>query len=271
MADAELVRGAGPEGTVRVSSPGSKAGRGARRDSGLARRHAFHFPFDFMLAAGSSATVRWGPAQVAWDGGNTFHWLRPEDFDATDVVVVSRDGEELGQPQPGAAAAAGAAPVASLYSRAGATLGGWQGGGGNGAAAREDDPDAPLRAGAMCLVDPNGTVSHTIPLMAGGVGGVGASASSGASRSWRSWVSSPEAQSGGAGGGSSVGFMSPVPSPQPHMSLWNVTTAAALATPRRLAEKFGSTFEPSGRRWGSNRPLNTPLPEPRVPDSCILM
>jgi hypothetical protein len=47
-----------PEGVVVVRSP--KRGRGgrSRRDSLVARRHAFYFPFDFMLAAGSAATIR---------------------------------------------------------------------------------------------------------------------------------------------------------------------------------------------------------------------
>ena len=49
-----------PDGVVVVSSPKRQGSRGARsrRDSLVAKRHAFYFPFDFMLAAGSTSTIR---------------------------------------------------------------------------------------------------------------------------------------------------------------------------------------------------------------------
>jgi len=148
VADESLVEAAGPDGAlVVVQSPSRAAGNGGRRrNSDVARRHAFHFPFDFMLAAGSEATVRWGPELRDYGNGNCFHWLRPQDFDASDVVVVrslDSEGDDADDAAAGAAAGAG----------------------------DEDDPDAPLRRGALCLVDPNGGVSHTVPLMPDAGGG----------------------------------------------------------------------------------------------------
>jgi hypothetical protein len=53
---AERTQGEGGGGVV-VKSPGSSSSDN-RRDSLVKRRHAFVFPFDFMLAAGSDAVIR---------------------------------------------------------------------------------------------------------------------------------------------------------------------------------------------------------------------
>jgi len=356
-----------PEGVVVVSSPkrADKRGRGgggggerqsSRRDSLVARRHAFYFPFDFMLAAGSTATIRWGPTYTDYGDTNQFHWQRPEDFDASDVVVVTVAGE-TGEPDGvydnddgsggdddaahnggrNADYAVSAGPgggvtglgsflasAPSAHTSAAAALGGWGVNGGN------EDPDASLREGSMCLVDPNGVLTHTVPLMqqeippsgsrrslvhssmgtdrrgvasaaAGGVfgnagfgngaapearvgfncvggcgeggcgGGVGGFACSGGG--------------GGSGGRDGSGGDELVQRPRSRgdevaeaaaEGFWTSTAATALATPRRLAERFATANqlpEPSGRRWGpGGRDLQaTPLPEPAVPDGCGVM
>ena len=83
-------------------------------------RRVFAFDYDFMLAAGTTATVRWGPNELSYGDGNQFHWQRPQDFDRLDVSHGEDDGS---------------------------------------------DPDAPLRHGLLCLVDPNGVAANSVSLM----------------------------------------------------------------------------------------------------------
>jgi hypothetical protein len=258
---------------VRVESPARAKGGGGRgrRDSDVARRHAFHFPFDFLLAAGSCAVVKWGPERGPDAGdpdANTFRWQRPLDFDASDVVAIAfrpdggdDDGGGDGD-EGGGAAGAAVGGLGSPYSRAGARLGGWGGGGGD-----DDDPDAALKAGALCLVDPEGAVSHAVRLLPQEAlqeqpPPPGAASSGGAGRRRVTYAAGSLASPWASNG-------------SPEMtaeSFWQGAAAAAMATPRRLGERFAAAMEPSGRRWGhGGRPVTTPLPEPAVPDKCAVM
>jgi len=286
---------------VRVRSPAQGKGAGRRRDSDVARRHAFHFPFDFMLAAGSCAVVRWGPdyTPMSESDANTFNWQRPYDFDASDVVAVAlsdvdddEDGDVSGG-GVGAGSGEGMSGLSSPYSRAGARLGGW-----NAENAHEPDPDFALKTGALCLVDPEGAVTHAVRLSdsEGGEGGgdVDGNGSYGYGAQDHHFANNTASSSSSAGaaadyGGarrrrvsyaveSSSNDMSPwAASGSPYASeesFWHGAAAAAMATPRRLGERFAAAMEPSGRRWGGRnggRPITTPLPEPTVPDKCIIM
>lgn len=282
---------------VRVRSPAQGKGAGRRRDSDVARRHAFHFPFDFMLAAGSCAVVRWGPdyTPLSEADANTFAWQRPYDFDASDVVSVAINGieDEAGDGIRGGGHDEGMGGLSSPYSRAGARLGGW-----NTDTANDPDPDAALKAGALCLVDPEGAVTHAVRLLnpegGGDEHGIGGSDGYGVQDNhYANNASSSSSSTSGAaadyGGGarrrrvsyavdSSGNAMSPwAASGSPYASeesFWHGAAAAAMATPRRLGERFAAAMEPSGRRWGGRnggRPITTPLPEPAVPDKCVIM
>jgi len=294
---------------VRVRSPAQGKGAGRRRDSDVARRHAFHFPFDFMLAAGSCAVVRWGPeyTPLSEADANTFTWQRPYDFDASDVVSVAIHGidDEAGESSSSSSSGGGAGDLgagndepmgglSSPYSRAGARLGGW-----NTDTANDPDPDAALKAGALCLVDPEGAVTHAVRLLNpeggddeygnGGSDGYGAQDSHYANNASSSSSSSTYGAAADYGGESrrrrvsyavesSGNAMSPwAASGSPYASeesFWHGAAAAAMATPRRLGERFAAAMEPSGRRWGGRnggRPITTPLPEPAVPDKCAIM
>eukprot|EP00615_Pteridomonas_danica_P006803 CAMPEP_0114374056 /NCGR_PEP_ID=MMETSP0101-20121206/35317_1 /TAXON_ID=38822 ORGANISM="Pteridomonas danica, Strain PT" /NCGR_SAMPLE_ID=MMETSP0101 /ASSEMBLY_ACC=CAM_ASM_000211 /LENGTH=425 /DNA_ID=CAMNT_0001527581 /DNA_START=27 /DNA_END=1304 /DNA_ORIENTATION=- len=242
------------DGAVMVRSPHRE---GSRRDSFVRQRHAFVFPFDFMLAAGSDAVIRWGPEVTDYGDLNQFHWERPQDFDASDVVVITSENE---------AANGGGGGLTDQSSNNNSV-----------------DPDKGLREGALCLVDPNGVVSFTLPLLSnedalGGVDDEPLSTKQKTSSNLISygndhpldqnknkqetnhpmnWVASP-AFSPGAQAATE--------------NLWTTTQKAVLATPRRLGNRFAEAVQhQSSRRWANDRNPETPIAEPNIPESCCIM
>lgn len=179
------------------------------------------FDFNFFYPI-----IRWGPEAANYGDGNQLHWRRPQDFDASDVVVV--------------------------HGKAAATA--WEG-----------DPDAPLRHGALCLVDPNATVNHTLPLLAAGDAAAGAPVSPRPRPTSR-----PKRASDYSGGAEEA-------TPE---SFWPFTAAKkALATPRRLVARFTAAQEPSGLRsrlpaTQTAQPQGLPRPlreQPASENVCTLM
>lgn len=176
---------------------------------------------------------------------NQFHWERPLDFDASDVVIVSSSNNQGNSKKQ---AKKHATFDTSKHSNSDDD---------------DNDPDAALKEGALCLVDPNGVVSFTLPLLSSNNNNNNNNSSQlnsswETSRASRSVVDSP-AFSPGAQAATE--------------SMWTTTQKAVLATPRRLGNRFAEAMgqTTTGRpRWPARNP-ETPLHEPNIPDNCAVM
>lgn len=180
----------------------------------------------------------WGPEVIDYGDLNQFHWERPLDFDASDVVLVASTSQQ-------------------------------DNGGLN--VNHQEDPDKALREGALCLVDPNGLVSFTLPLLGNTMN---------SDTSQYNYQSSTQTTGTHSQSKVQVGSSSYIPSPiydspnnesSVNETMWETTQKAVLATPRRLGKKFAEALnQQSTGRWPKRNP-ETPLHEPAVPDNCNIM